>query len=423
MKLFILIYNQLNLLFYPLILIVGLFNKKIQIGIKGRKETFKKLEKWQNNIDTNNYVILVNCSSLGEYEQAKPIIEKIKIENKNVKIALSFFSPSGFENFKDQNLIDIYFYLPFDLYWKISKLLKLLKPKAIIDTSYDVWPNMVYLSDKYNIKHYLISARLKENTSKLKPILKSFFKKIFSFYRKIFTVSDMDYKLFYSLLNSSDNIVNIGDTRFDNVEKRFQKFKDINLFPIAWKDEKVIIFGSTHHECYNQIIPAIKSLQHKNKNLHFVIAPHDLDENVFLMFKNELKNLEKLSNISAESKAQNIYVDTIGDLAKLYFSSDFAYIGGGFGNDGLHNVMEPAVSGIPIFIGPKNSNSLEAQELKKKGAIYEFITSEQLISRINELLNDETEYNRISTNAREYIVNSLGSSAKIIEYLKNDKII
>ncbi|MDA3871656.1 MAG: hypothetical protein PF551_04810, partial [Candidatus Marinimicrobia bacterium] len=348
------------LIFYPIIILVSFFNLKIRKGVKERRGTFQKLANWRKNVNDNASIILVNCSSLGEYEQAKPLIEKIKLENKQIQIALSFFSPSGYEHFKDEQLVAVVFYLPFDLYWKVSKLINIVRPSIIIDTSYDIWPNLLFYAKRKGIDHYLISARLKENTSKLKPIFKSFFKVLFSYYKRIFTVSEIDYKLFSSLLKSSSNLTNTGDTRFDSVEKRYQKFREIKLLPTAWKSEKVLIFGSTHSECYEKIIPAIKLLQNEHKNLHFVIAPHDPDEAVFLMFKEKLNNFEKLSKISPESKAQNIYVDTIGDLAKLYFSSDFAYVGGGFGNDGLHNVMEPAVCGIPIFIGPNNLNSIEA---------------------------------------------------------------
>lgn len=416
-------YNILVILFYPIVILVSFFNSKIRAGVKGRKTTFKKLTNWRNNIGDDIPIIMVNCSSLGEYEQAKPLIEKIKNENEKIQIALSFFSPSGYENFKYNNLVDVVYYLPFDLYWKISKLIKIVKPSAIIDTSYDIWPNLLFNSKKNGIAHYLISARLKENTSKLKPIIRQLFRILFSYYKRIFTVSDLDYKLFCSLIRSSDSIVNVGDTRFDNVEKRFQKFKDVNLFPTAWKDEKVIVFGSTHSECYDQIIPAIKLLQNENKKLHFVIAPHDPVENIYLMFKEKLSGLEKLSKISSNSEAKNIYVDTIGDLSKLYFSSDLAYVGGGFGNDGLHNVMEPAVCGIPIFIGPNNSNSIEAQELIKKRVVFVFNSSKQLINIVNSLLNDSNNYKDISQKTRGYIIQSVGASEKIIEYLINDKII
>ena len=423
MKIYFVLYNLLIVLFYPIIILVSFFNLKIRKGVKERRGTFQKLTNWRKNVDDNASIILVNCSSLGEYEQAKPLIEKIKLENKQIQIALSFFSPSGYENFKDENLVDVVFYLPFDLYWKISKLINIVRPSVIIDTSYDIWPNLLFHAKRKGIDHYLISARLKENTSKLKPIFKSFFKVLFSYYKRIFTVSEIDYKLFSSLLKSSSNLTNIGDTRFDSVEKRYQKFREIKLLPTAWKSEKVFIFGSTHGECYEKVIPAIKLLQNEHKNLHFVIAPHDPDEGVFLMFKEKLNNLEKLSKISPESKAQNIYVDTIGDLAKLYFLSDFAYVGGGFGNDGLHNVMEPAVCGIPIFIGPNNLNSIEAQELKKREVLFEFTSSEQLVNIVNSLLNNFDHYKNISKKAREYITQSVGASQKIINYLKNDKII
>ena len=423
MKLYFVIYNLLIVLIYPIIILISFFNSKIRAGVKGRRNTFRKLSNWKKNVSDDVSIILINCSSLGEYEQAKPLIEKIKNKNKKNQIALSFFSPSGYENFKDEQLVDVVFYLPFDLYWKISKLIKIVKPNAIIDTSYDIWPNLLVCANKKGIVHYLISARLKEHTSKLKPIFKSFFKVLFSYYKKIFTVSEMDYKLFNSLLKSSSNLINIGDTRFDNVEKRYQKYKNVKLLPTAWKNEKVLIFGSTHSECYEKIIPAIKLLQSENKNLHFVIAPHDPDESVFLIFKKELNNLEKLSKISLESEVRNIFVDTIGDLAKLYFSSGLAYVGGGFGNNGLHNVMEPAVCGIPILIGPNNSNSIEAQELKRRGVIFEFTSSDQLVKIVNFLINDSDNYENISRNAREYIIQSIGASQKIIEYLENDKII
>ncbi|MEA1986562.1 MAG: glycosyltransferase N-terminal domain-containing protein [Candidatus Marinimicrobia bacterium] len=418
----VIFYNILVILIYPTIILVSFFNSKIRTGIKGRSETLKKISNWKDKISKNDEIILFNCSSLGEYEQAKSVIEKMKSNNPEVKIALSFFSPSGYENFKDNNLVDIFFYLPFDLYWKVVKFITVLKPKAIIDVSYDIWPNLTIYTKKLNIDHYLISARLKANTSKLKPFLKSFFRILFSYYKRIFTVSENDYNLFNSLLNSSENIVNTGDTRFDNIEKRYQKYKNAELLPSSWKNDKIFIFGSTHKECHEKIIPTIKYLQEKYANLHFIIAPHDPDEKTFILFS-EFLELEKLSKIDENSKAKNIFVNTIGDLAKLYFSSDFAYVGGGFGNEGLHNVMEPAVCGIPIFIGPKNSNSLEAQELKKLGAIHEFSNSDELIERINALIIDENGYDKISKTARKYILDSLGASKKIIEYFKNDKII
>ncbi|MEA3499808.1 MAG: glycosyltransferase N-terminal domain-containing protein [Candidatus Marinimicrobia bacterium] len=419
----VIFYNILVILIYPIIILVSFFNSKIRAGVRGRKITLKKLTNWRKNIDDKDSIIMVNCSSLGEYEQAKPVIEKIKAENPKIKIALSFFSPSGYENFKYNNLVDIVYYLPFDLYWKMSKLINIMNPIAIIDTSYDIWPNLLFNANKKGITHYLISARLKENTSKLKPIFRNFFRVLFSYYKRIFTVSKNDYELFGSLLRSLSRVTNIGDTRFDNVEKRYQKYKDTELLPTHWKNEQVFIFGSTHSEDYDKIMPAIKLLQNKYKNLHFVVAPHDPEENIYLMFKEELSSLEKLSKISSESEVKNIYVDTIGDLAKLYFSSDFAYVGGGFGNDGLHNVMEPAVCGIPIFIGPNNSNSIEASELIKKGVIFEFNSSAQLVNIVNSLINNSDNYKNISKKAREYIIRSVGASEKIIEYLRNDKII
>jgi 3-deoxy-D-manno-octulosonic-acid transferase len=417
------IYNTLLLLAAPVLYIAGLFSPKIWQGIIGRKNVLRDIAQWRKTITDQHVVILINCASLGEYEQAKPLIEKIRKQSAKTRIALSFVSPSGYMNFKDKELVDIVFYLPFDLPWTIRKFLDILRPTAVINTSYDMWGNLMIQADRRQIPQYLISARVKTSSSKLQFYTIRFYRKLYKIYKRIFAVSMEDYNNLRQLLANMENVIITGDTRYDQVEERHKKFNNKHLLPVAWQDKPVFILGSLHREDLQVVFPAMQKLENRFPDLHVVIVPHEPENGNFEETCRYFPDTVLYSQLMPKANPKNIFVDTIGDLASLYFSSSLAYVGGGFGRSGLHNVMEPAVAGLPTFIGPNHHNSLEAQALIREGGAFIVRNSEELYGIASSLLDDKDQYDKISQTARAYITRSLGASDKIITILKNDQII
>lgn len=417
------IYNFLLLLAAPIIYIAGLFSPKIWQGIVGRKNVLNNITKWRETITDQHAVILINCASLGEYEQAKPVIEGIRKKSAKARIALSFISPSGYMNFKEKSLVDIVFYLPYDLPWTIRKFLNILRPNAIINTSYDMWGNLMIMASKRNIPQYLISARVRSTSSKLKILTIRFYKKLYKIYKRIFAVSMEDYNNLRLLLSNMENVIITGDTRYDRVEERHKMLNNKHLLPVAWKHKPVFILGSLHREDLQVVFPAMQKLENRFPDLHVVIVPHEPVNGNYEETCNYFPDTVLYSQLMPKTNPKNIFVDTIGDLASLYFSSSLAYVGGGFGRNGLHNVMEPAVAGLPVFVGPKCQNSLEAQALIREGGAFIVRNSEELYGIASAIIDDKDQYNKIAQTARNYITRSLGASHKIITILKNDQII
>ncbi|MDD3806570.1 MAG: glycosyltransferase N-terminal domain-containing protein [Candidatus Marinimicrobia bacterium] len=417
------IYNTLLLIAAPFLYLSGFFSPKIRQGIVGRKNVLRDIAHWRESITEQHSVILINCASLGEYEQAKPLIKKIRENSAKTRIALSFVSPSGFMNFKDRELVDVVFYLPFDLPWTIRKFLDILCPSAIINTSYDMWGNLMIQADNRNIPQYLISARLRPSSSKLQFYTIRFYRRLYKIYRRIFAVSIEDYANLRKLLSNMENVIITGDTRYDGVEERYRKNKNKHLLPIAWNDKPIFILGSLHREDISVVFPAMQKLENKYPDLHVVVVPHEPANGNYEETCKYFTDTVLYSQLMPKTNPKNIFVDTIGDLASLYFSATLAYVGGGFGTNGLHNVMEPAVAGVPTFIGPRNQNSLEAQALIHEGAVFVIRNSDELYGIASSLLADKDHYEKISQIARGYITRSLGASDKIIKILKNDHVI
>ena len=367
-------YNLVITIADQLLKIVAFFSAKIKLFVNGRKNTFATL---QTQINTNDKTIWFHCASLGEYEQGLPVMQKIKITFPSHKLIVTFFSPSGFEVRKNNTVADVTVYLPLDTKRNAKKFLKSVHPDLVFFIKYEFWPNYLSELKKLHIKTYLVSGIFRKNQIFFKWY-GSFYKNALTAFNCFFVQNDSSKKLLNSI--GFQNVIVSGDTRFDRVFSILKQDNTLNYIAEFKNNCTTVVIGSSWPADENLLIQFINNT---TQNIKFIIAPHNINAE---QIKNiEQKITKKTIKFSEKDGAdlslfQVFIIDIIGLLTKIYSYADIAYVGGGFGKPGVHNILEPATFGIPIIIGPNYSHFAEATALvHQKGCI--------AISNQNELNN------------------------------------
>ena len=385
----------------------ALKNSKAKLWVEGRKNTFEYLEQ---NISESEEIIWIHASSLGEFEQARPLIETIKNEYSKYKVLVTFYSPSGYEVRKDFPQADYVCYLPLDTQKNANRFVELINPAFTFFVKYDFWVNYLNELQKRDHKHYVISAIFRNNHY--------FFKKkgrwmlnILSKFDHLF-VQNEDSK--YMLLTKNiTQVSNVGDTRFDRVLDITKNAKELTILESFKGEIPLFIGGSTWTQGEEMIIEFIK---HYGIRFKYVIAPHEIHLSAVDKLESQI-DLEVLrySNANAQNakNAQVLIVDNIGLLSSLYAYADVAYIGGGFGK-GIHNTLEAANFGMPIFIGPNNEKFQEATDLKELGVAIEIKSAQEMIAQCDLLLTHPNKWNELKEKSAKYVENKAGATEKIV---------
>ena len=377
------LYNLIIVFASQVIKILANFSPKMKLFVDGRKEVFTIL---QNKIAPNDKTIWFHAASLGEYEQGLPVFEKIKIKYPNHKIVVSFFSPSGYEVRKNNTVADATVYLPLDTKANAKKFLQAIHPELVFFIKYEYWPNYLNELHKLNIKTYLISGIFREN--------QAFFKGYGGFYRNalktfdyFFVQNESSKKLLQSI--GFNNVKISGDTRFDRVVSILETDNSIDFIE-QFKDLKTtIVIGSSWPKDENLLVNYINNA---SDNVKFIIAPHNIKSEQILELKN---SIIKKTILFSEKENQNLkeynvfIIDTIGILTKIYSYADIAYVGGGFGNPGVHNILEPATFGVPIVIGPNYSHFAEATALVHQQGCISICNINELNDTLDNLVSNE----------------------------------
>ena len=371
-----------------LLKIVSVFNPKIKLFVEGRKNVFDLLEKKITNSDKS---IWFHAASLGEYEQGLPVIEKIKEQFPSHKIVISFFSPSGYEVRKNNSVADVTVYLPLDTKSNAKKFLKIVRPEMAFFIKYEYWPNYLSQLKKQQIKTYLISGIFRKN--------QSFFKWYGGFYRNalksfnyFFVQNESSKNLLLSI--GFNNVKISGDTRFDRVASILERDNSLDfieqfLSVRAQSRTTTIVIGSSWPKDEDLLVGYINN---SSENIKFIIAPHNILESTIVNLQSSIK---KTTVLFSEKDGKNLedfdvfVIDTIGILTKIYSYADIAYVGGGFGNPGVHNILEPATFGIPIVVGPNYSHFAEATALVNLGGCISISNEKQLCETLNNLIQNE----------------------------------
>lgn len=393
--------------------IFAFFNNKIKLGVDGRSKTFKILEV---HLSKHDQTFWFHCASLGEYEQGLPIFKQLRAENPHHKIVLTFFSPSGYEIRKNTEIADVVVYLPMDTKSNAKRFVKLVHPELTIFVKYEIWPNYLNELKKQGLRAILISAVFRKEQSYFK-FYGGMMRDALRTFEHIFVQDESSKRLLSS--NHFDNVTVAGDTRYDRVSDQLLQDNAL-LFIEDFVDGKLcIVVGSSWPEDEAMFIAYINSFP--SDSVKFIIAPHNIKSNQMAHFANQLNKKSVLFSEKDDkilSEFEVFIVDTIGLLSKIYSYADIAYVGGAMGNTGLHNILEPAVFGVPIIIGKNYKKFPEAFQMIANGGVLSIKNKEELQASLNRLLKNSEERIALGDLNSNFIASNKGAVFQIMSYIR-----
>jgi 3-deoxy-D-manno-octulosonic-acid transferase len=407
------VYNFVVFLTAIALPLLAVFSKKIKFFVVGRRETFSKIA-----VLKNQKIIWFHVASLGEFEQARPIIEKLKQQYKKHKILITFFSPSGYEVRKDYELADVVCYLPLDTHKNAKRFIKEVNPELAIFIKYEFWPNFLDALKKKKIKTILVSGILRKD--------QLFFQSYGTFMKRSlaafdhFFVQDSNSKV---LLNSIayNNVTVAGDTRFDRVSAILKQDNSLDFIQEFKDNTHTAVAGSTWKEDEALLIHYINNKATEDEK--FIIAPHNIKSDATLELRARIDKKTvlycefKQAQFVGDLKSYQVFIiDTIGLLTKIYAAADVAYVGGGL-KTGLHNVLEPATFGIPVVIGNTFDKFKEAVDLVKLGGCIAIKNQEEFIDSFTKLKDDEQFRTLTGVINKRYIEAHLGATKLVMKYI------
>lgn len=385
----------------------------MNLFVLGRKSVFQQLQK---EFSEEDQVIWFHAASLGEYEQGVPVMEAVKESFPNHKILLTFFSPSGYEVKKSNTLAHCTTYLPLDTRENARKFLALTKPTMAIFIKYEVWPNYLAELERHGIKTILISALFRPDQIFFKGYA-GFMRNALKTFDWLFVQDEVSKKLLESI--QLTNVSLSGDTRFDRVSHQIEQDNTLDFVEEFKEDALCVVCGSTWPEDEAILVDYINGCF--SKTVKFIIAPHEIKAHKIRSLQKSIQKetvLYSEKSVQALANHQVLIIDTIGLLSKIYSYADIAYVGGGMGTAGLHNILEPATFGLPIIIGKNFQKFPEAIKLNRKAGLFSIGNSKELEEILSKLISDNAFRKRTGMISGHFIQANTGATKKIIEYLK-----
>jgi 3-deoxy-D-manno-octulosonic-acid transferase len=403
--------------------LLGLYNRKARLWVKGRRGLFKKLSVFFHN--NRQPEVWMHTASLGEYEQGRPILARIRQLYPKHKILLSFFSPSGYEIRKHYEGADLVCYLPMDGSTNASRFLNILQPSLVIFVKYEFWHFYLQETRQRNIPLLLVSGIFRKD--------QPFFQWYGGFHRAMlscFTQLFVQNAASATLLQTAGFHTNVsvsGDTRFDRgiaIASQFQTLPVVNRF---CDHRQVIVAGST----WTDDDEALDHFANSHPDMRFIIAPHDIDsdrlDECLKLYKHAIlySAYEEMLSEGAEPQQHFnvLIIDNIGMLSKLYHYATLAYVGGGFGDDGIHNILEAAVHGKHVLFGPVYQKYFEAKELLDAGGAFSVDDALELEKQFKLLLENKALYDVAAKAALDYVQQHAGATQKIIQYIQANRLL
>jgi len=408
-------------------------NNKAKLWIKGRHNIFSLINTALAQ-DKNNR-IWIHCASLGEFEQSRPIIETLKKKYLEYSIVLTFFSPSGYEYQKNYKTADHIFYMPLDSKRNAQEFFDIVQPRLVLFIKYEFWYYYLSEAKKRNIPLLLVSGVFRND--------QPFFKWYGNFHRgmlRCFTWLFVQNKTSLQLLHSVhfQNACVSGDTRFDRVLEVAENFEHIPGIENFCAGKKVIVAGSTWLEDDEELDHYVNT----HLDYRFIIAPHDISESRLQecekLYHNSMRYSDYIKTTAGDQQTtvdeqtpikdkrettNALIIDNIGMLKYLYFYATICHIGGGFGGDGVHNVLEAAVYSKPVLFGPVYDKYAEAVELVERGGAFSVIDAIELEETFNCLLEDKQAYGLAATNAGNYVIMKGGATETIIQFIQEKRLL
>lgn len=418
------IYNLFLLFYGGGIRLASLFNSKAKRWVNGRKQIFIKLKKQIG--DNNHPLIWMHCSSLGEFEQGRPVLEALKNKYPTHKILLSFFSPSGYETQKNYPQANIVSYLPLDSASHAKKFIALTRPSLVIFVKYEFWFYYLREINRNHIPLILISGVFRKG----QPFFRwygSLHRQMLGFFNQLFVQDDTSEKLL-SKIGFKKITTIAGDTRFDRVLSISKKFEPIPYISEFCCSYQVIVAGSTWPEDEKEIQQAVAQIN--NQHIKLIIAPHEITkshlDDIKKMFPSCIFYSDFLKN-QIDYSSTVLIIDNVGLLSRLYYYASIGYVGGGFTKDGIHNILEAAVFYKPVIFGPNYKKYREAVELIEVGGAISFSKQPEeknsLAAILTKIITEKEFTLSMSKAAGNYIQENTGASEKILTYIQENRLL
>lgn len=406
------------------IAIASLFNEKVRKMWRGEREAFKILKQ---KVDPNAKYIWFHAASLGEFEQGRPLMERIRKDYPQYKILLTFYSPSGYEVRKNYEGADIICYMPVDTRLNAIRFLRLVRPVMAFFIKYEFWSNFLHILKHRNIPTYSVSSIFREDQVFFKWYGRSY-AGVLKCFTRFFVQNEESKRLLEGIGITAVDVV--GDTRFDRVLQIKEAAKQLPICEafrtgvassqsadVPHHDFKVFVAGSSWPPDENIFIPFFN----EHKDWRLLIAPHVIAEEHLKLILSLIKGKKvvRYTQTTPEEAAEAdvLIIDCFGLLSSMYNYGDVAYIGGGFGV-GIHNTLEAAVWNMPVIFGPNNKKFQEAQGLLKSGGGFEINTYEDFSGLMSSLVNDETFLKQAGDKAGTYVAHLAGATDKVLASVK-----
>ena len=398
-------------LFYLLAVVFSLFLRKARLFVLGRRGLYKLL---RAKIQPGDRVFWFHCASLGEFEQGRPLIEEIKSRFPDVKILLTFFSPSGFEVRKDYKYADVVSYMPVDSPVDAARFLEIVNPEKAFFIKYEYWYFFLRALKRKSIPVYLVSAIFRKDQVFFKPYGRWFRSMLYDF-EHIFVQNAASKKL---LARYGITAVTVsGDTRFDRVKQIAQDAEQLEQIETFRDSHFLVVAGSTWPQDEALLI---RYFQQAGPEMKWIIAPHEVDKTRIegLVKKFPADQVIRYSRLDKSNLTHIsvIIVDSIGLLAALYQYAKVAYVGGGFGK-GIHNILEPATFGIPVIFGPGYGKFMEAVDLKEQGGAFAINGYGSFQRLMDDLIENQEKVENAGTICKQYVERNAGATTKILSHI------
>lgn len=385
-------------------------HKKARLLVQGQANTFQYLKE---HLDSETPYIWIHVSSLGEFEQGRPLIEKIRAEHPEKRILLTFFSPSGYEVRKNYDKVDAVCYLPIDTLGNTRQFLDLVRPSMAIFVKYEFWGNYLSELKRRNVPTYIISAIFRPGQSFFKP-WGGMFRKMLGCFTHLYVQNEESKRLLESIGITQVTIA--GDTRFDRVAHVRDQAQTFPVIESMTRDcPFTLVMGSSWPADEDVVLPYFNS----HPEMKLIIAPHEFDDERLRALLDRIKRPAALYSDTDEAQASQLdclVINCFGILSSVYRYGQMAYVGGGFGS-GIHNVNEAAVYGIPVAFGPKFDKFPEASDLIAIGGGFTVRTAEQFAAVMDKLTTSPEILKRSSDTAGRYIESHLGATECIYQDL------
>jgi 3-deoxy-D-manno-octulosonic-acid transferase len=369
----------------------------------------------------------MHCASLGEFEQGRPLLAEIKSRYSSYKIVVTFFSPSGYEIAKGFKGADHIFYLPEDSPRNAKKFIEEINPSLVLWVKYEYWYYYLRELKKKNIPALLVSGVYRSTMSIFKSY-GSLWREMLTWFTHFF-VQNQQSKILLETIIQPEKITCSGDTRFDRVIAIAENFKHVPGIETFCEGNQVIVAGSTWEDDEAEWTHYVKA----HKEIKFIIAPHEIDkENLAYVkkqfpgsiFYSEWMEINKQLEIRGRRSEVNcLIIDNVGMLSRLYYYATVCFVGGGFGSDGLHNILEAAVYAKPVIFGPEFEKNFEAAEMIESGGAFSIENALELEKLLDNLLTNEHDLKRSGQAAKEYVYSHSGATKKIIDYIQKNLLL